>query len=76
MVLFTSVVILLGCCYFFLKSRRNSNKLPPCPVWPWPVVGNMFSMGEDIRAQFKAWHSKCGDLFRLAQLDNSLERVT
>ncbi|RUS78501.1 hypothetical protein EGW08_013748 [Elysia chlorotica] len=62
--MFTTAAILLGCCYFFLQSRRNA-KLPPCPVRPWPLVGNIFSVGEDIRAQFRAWHSQCGGLFSL-----------
>ncbi|KAK3707008.1 hypothetical protein RRG08_064910 [Elysia crispata] len=63
----TTTAILLACCYFFLQHRRNENhrKLPPCPVRPWPVVGNIFSIGEDIRARFKAWHKQCGGVFSI-----------
>ncbi|RUS89078.1 hypothetical protein EGW08_003189 [Elysia chlorotica] len=66
-VLLAVAAILMGWCYFFLQRRKTGDhrRLPPCPVRPWPLVGNMFSLGEDIRAQFKAWHKQCGDIYCL-----------
>ncbi|GFO14305.1 cytochrome p450 ii f2-like protein ii [Plakobranchus ocellatus] len=67
--LLTSVIILLGCCYFFVKKTRHN--LPPCPARPWPLVGNIFNMDEDMRTQFKTWHKQCGDIFSM-YLGNTL----
>ncbi|RUS79528.1 hypothetical protein EGW08_012696 [Elysia chlorotica] len=66
-VLYAVVAIFLGSCYFFLQRRRpgKAGKLPPCPVRPWPLVGNMFSIGEDMREQLMVWHKQCGDLYSL-----------
>ncbi|GFO14306.1 cytochrome p450 ii f2-like protein ii [Plakobranchus ocellatus] len=65
--LVASVSILLGCCYFFAlhQSKRARHNLPPCPARPWPLVGNIFNMDEDMRTQFKVWHKQCGDIFSI-----------
>ncbi|GFO14291.1 cytochrome p450 ii f2-like protein ii [Plakobranchus ocellatus] len=65
--LLASLSILLGCCYFFAlhQSKRARHNLPPCPARPWPLVGNIFNMDEDIRTLFKTWHKQCGDIFSI-----------
>ncbi|GFO14279.1 cytochrome p450 ii f2-like protein ii [Plakobranchus ocellatus] len=65
--LLASVSILLGYCYFFAlhQSKRTRHNLPPCPARPWPLVGNIFNMEEDIRTLFKTWHKQSGDIFSI-----------
>ncbi|GFR99757.1 cytochrome P450 II f2-like protein II [Elysia marginata] len=63
--LFACLVTLLSCCYLFFQRKRSHGKLPPCPVQPWPLIGNIFSIGEDMRGQFEEWNKQCGDLFSL-----------
>ncbi|GFO14271.1 cytochrome p450 ii f2-like protein ii [Plakobranchus ocellatus] len=66
--LLATVSLILGWCalYYLLYWRTASaRKLPPCPVYTLPLIGNILSVDQNPRKQIKAWHRQCGDLFRL-----------
>ncbi|GFO02135.1 cytochrome p450 ii f2-like protein ii [Plakobranchus ocellatus] len=58
---------LLGFFYYVLVSpaSKSRQKLPPCPARPWPLLGNITSLEENPRQQFKQWHKQHGDLFSI-----------
>ncbi|KAI8787786.1 cytochrome P450 2U1 [Biomphalaria glabrata] len=56
-------VVILLVFHFWLNG--DSRRLPPSPLRPLPIVGNIFALISDQRSQFKQWREKCGDIFSL-----------
>jgi cytochrome P450 len=60
-ILVTTPVLLLT---YFWFSRRNP-KYPPCPLRPWPIVGNLLQLDRDPREQFARFRKQSGDIYSL-----------
>uniref|UniRef100_A0A0B7AM89 Cytochrome P450 n=2 Tax=Arion vulgaris TaxID=1028688 RepID=A0A0B7AM89_9EUPU len=60
--LLVTIIFLL---VIFIWFQRPDPNLPPCPSRPLPIVGHIFVLQEDSRAQFKKWRHQLGDLFSI-----------
>lgn len=49
----------------YLWFSRPDNQLPPFPVRPLPIVGNLLSLESDVQPLFEKWRKECGDIFSL-----------
>jgi cytochrome P450 len=60
LILILAAILFVAVLY---RSLRHDPNLPPCPTTPLPIVGHLFVLQEDSRAQFKKWRTQVGDVF-------------
>ncbi|KAK6997683.1 cytochrome P450 2U1 [Biomphalaria glabrata] len=50
--------------FFYNWLNRPVRRLPPCPVGPLPIFGNVREFLSDIRPKMNQWRERCGDVTR------------
>ncbi|BFZ07130.1 hypothetical protein BsWGS_10169 [Bradybaena similaris] len=61
----TLLVAAVICLAIYLWFNSKPSKLPPYPRRPLPIVGHLFYLEQDTRAQMKKWRKQCGDIFSI-----------
>ncbi|BFZ07229.1 hypothetical protein BsWGS_10268 [Bradybaena similaris] len=61
----TYLVVLLALTLLVTSWMRKSSSLPPCPVWPFPIIGHIPYLITKPRETLRGFRKKTGDIYTL-----------